>query len=65
MRSEKKTITGNNGKKHGIKKFIPYGDDGEFFAVTKNGRLFVKKGGHYDDTGEKIRKNASLRKRHP
>ncbi len=54
MKSKRRTITDENGNEHEIKRFISYGDDSELFAVAEDGRLFMKRGESYRDTGEKI-----------
>lgn len=54
---EKKKITDENGNMQFVKMFISYGDDRCYFAVLEDGKLLIKRGSFYSDTGERIREN--------
>lgn len=51
---EKKKVTDENGNLQAVKRFISYGDDKFYFAVLDDGKLLIRRGDFYSDTGEKI-----------
>ena len=57
MSQSGKQIIDEKGISHKVKKFISYGDDAEFFAVLHDGKLLIRRGTFYADTGEKICEN--------